>query len=371
MKPHLDSLPPDMISLDDYARLSRQFIEPATWEWLQGGSGQLQALKANETAFSRHAIYNRVLVDMKHGTTRSHLAGLDLAHPIALAPVGYHRLVHDQGEVATARGALDTLMVVSTMASVAIEEIAAAAAGPLWFQLYMQPHRDDTLHLLRRAETAGCQAIVVTLDTPVQPASHAAHKAGFVLPPHIDAVHLRENGPPPPVALSAHGRALFQAMMAQAPTRTDLEWLRDATALPLIAKGISHPGDAAELLAMGYDGIVVSNHGGRALDSAPAPLTMLPAVRSELGPDAVILFDGGVRTGSDVFKAIALGANAVLIGRPQLHALAVAGSLGVAHMLKLLREELELVMALAGTPTIADITRSTLVETDYPGGSSC
>ena len=362
MKPHLDSLPPDMISLDDYARLSQPFIEPATWEWLEGGSGNLQALKANRTAFSRHSVYNRVLADVSHGSTRTQLFGLDLAHPVMLAPVGYHRLVHAQGEVATARGALDTLMVVSTMASVALEEIAGAAAGPLWFQLYMQPNRADTLRLLRRAEVAGYRAIVVTLDTPVQPASHAAQKAGFTLPAHIDAVHLRDNAPPPAHSRTDGQRIILDGMMAHAPARADLQWLRDATALPLLAKGISHPDDAAALLDVGYDGIVVSNHGGRALDSAPAPLDVLPAIRRAVGPDAVVLLDGGVRTGSDAFKAIALGANAVMVGRPQLHALAVAGSLGVAHMLKLLREELELVMALAGTATIADITLSTLVD---------
>lgn len=354
----LQTLPSDLISLGDYARLSRDFIAPPVAAWLEGGSGELQALKANAAAFERHAIYHRVLADMRHGSTALTLLGQPLAHPILLAPVGFQRLVHPQGELATARGALDTPLVVSTMASVPVEDIARAAIAPLWFQLYVQPHREDTLRLLRRAEAAGCGAILVTLDTPVQPASHAALKAGFAIPEGVAAVHLADNRPPPPLA--AGPSAIFQGMMAQAPTADDLKWLRDATALPLLAKGIGHPADAAALIAMGYDGIVVSNHGGRALDSAPATLAVLPAIRRELGPKATILIDGGIRTGSAVFKALALGANAVLIGRPQLHALAVAGSLGVAHMLKLLRDELELAMALAGTATIADITPSAL-----------
>lgn len=360
MKAPLQNLPPDLISLADYARLSEDFIAPATRAWLEGGSGHLQALQANRASFARYSIYNRVLSDLRSATTAISLLGVDLAHPILLAPLGYHRLVHPQGEIATARGALDTLCAVSSMASVSMEEIAQAAVAPLWFQLYIQPDRADTLRLIRRAEAAGYRAIMVTLDTPIQPASHAALKAEFALPEGIEAVHLRDNQPPRATLIGEGQSAIFQGMMAQAFTADDLRWLRDATRLPILAKGVSHPQDAVALTDMGFDGIVVSNHGGRALDCAPAPLHVLPAIRAALGPDATILIDGGIRCGSDIFKAIALGANAVMIGRPQLHALSVAGSLGVAHILKLLRDDLELVMALAGTPTVATITADTL-----------
>lgn len=360
MKAPLENLPPDLISLADYGRLSADFIAPAIAAWLEGGSGHLQALKANRASFTRYSIYNRILSDLRRATTAISLLDVDLAHPILLAPLGYHRLVHPQGEIATARGALDTLCVVSSMASIAMEEIAEAAIAPLWFQLYLQPSREDTLRLIRRAEAAGYRAIMVTLDTPIQPASHAALKAGFAIPADIDAVHLRDNQPMRAVPVSEGQSAIFQGMMAQAFTADDLHWLRDATRLPILAKGVSHPHDAAALSDMGFDGIVVSNHGGRALDCAPAPLDVLPAIRAALGPDATILIDGGIRSGSDIFKAMALGANAVMIGRPQLHALSIAGSLGVAHMLKLLRDDLELVMALAGTPTIAAITADAL-----------
>lgn len=371
MKAPLQNLPPDLVSLDDYARLSRDFIAPPVAAWLEGGSGRMQALHGNAAAFDRYAIYNRLFCDPGAGSTALSLLGQPLAHPILLAPLGYQRLFHPQGEIATVRGALDTLTVVSTMASVPMEDIARAAVAPLWFQLYFQPHRDDTLRLLRRAEAAGYGAIVVTLDTPVQPASHAALKAGFAIPADVEAVHLRDNRPPPRIEIGAGQSMILQGMMAQAPTAADLEWLRASTGLPILAKGISHPADAAALLAMGYDGIIVSNHGGRALDCAPAPLDALPAIRAAAGEDATILIDGGIRTGSDVFKAIALGANAVLVGRPQMHALALAGSLGIAHMLKLLREELELVMALAGTATIAEITPSALAVRNWPGSTSC
>jgi 4-hydroxymandelate oxidase len=360
MKPKLQTLPPDLLSLADYARLAVEFIAPPVEAWLEGGSGTGQALRGNQAAFSDHSIYNRVLVDMTRGSTATHLLGLDLHHPILLAPVGFHHLVHPQGEIATVRGALDTLMVVSTMASVPMEDIARAAPSPLWFQLYFQPDRKDTLRLVRRAEAAGYRAIVVTLDTPVQPTSLAAQKADFVIPNGIEAVHLRDNAPPAPLHVRDEQSLIFQGMMRHAPRRDDLEWLRGVTPLPIVAKGVSHPDDARALLAMGVDGIALSNHGGRALDCAPAPLIVLPAIRDAVGPEPAILIDGGVRTGSDVFKAIALGANAVMIGRPQMHALAVAGSLGIAHILKLLRDELELTMALAGTPTIADIAPGAL-----------
>lgn len=356
----LETLPADILTLDDYARLARDFIDPPVWEWLQNGSGSCQAVAANAAAFSHHAIYNRLLVDCRHGSTATRLPGHDLAHPVLLAPIGFQRLVHPEGEIATARGALDTAMVVSTLASCPLEDIARHAAGPQWFQLYFQPTREQTLQLVRRAEAARHTAIMVTLDTPVKPQGVAAQKAGFALPPGMASVNVSEFAPAAPVRLTRGDSFVFQGVMAYAPRTEDFRWLRDATRLPLLVKGVTHPDDAAMLADAGADGIVVSNHGGRSIDAAPAALDALPAIRAALGPDACVLLDGGIRSGSDVFKAIALGANAVMIGRPQMHGLAVAGSLGVAHMLKLLREELEIVMALAGCPTIDAIGRHCL-----------
>jgi isopentenyl diphosphate isomerase/L-lactate dehydrogenase-like FMN-dependent dehydrogenase len=360
------ALPPDLLSLADYARLAREFMEPPVLAWLEGGSGGEQAVAANRSAFDRLTVYNRLLVDCRHGTTRTELLGHAMAHPILLAPIGLQRLVHPEGEVASARGALDTTMVVSTLASCPVEAIAAEAAGALWFQLYLQPSRDHTLALVRRAEQAGCRAIVVTLDTPIQPLSHATQMAGFALPGDVGPVHLGFDAPVP-VALPGGASRIFRGLMASAPSLDDLRWLRSATALPLVAKGVTHAGDARMLIDEGCDGLVVSNHGGRALDAAPSAIEALPAIREALGPGAVLLVDGGIRSGSDVFKAIALGADAVMIGRPQIHALAVAGDLGVAHMLRLLREELEVVMALAGCPTLADISGGAL----FRGHLSC
>ncbi|WDF72064.1 alpha-hydroxy acid oxidase [Novosphingobium sp. KACC 22771] len=345
------SLPPHLYTLADYSAAAQARVDPAVWAWLEGANGAGTARRREEVSFGAHAILNRPLADLRGGHTRRALLGLDLAHPVLLSPLGYHRLVHPAGELATAQGCLETVMCVSTMASQPIEAIAQVAAGPLWFQLYVQPRREDTLRLIRRAEAAGAKAIVVTLDTPAQPASPQALRAGFAMPPGIEAVHLAGFTPAPEASGQWYNPALSR-LTAAAPGWDDMAWLRDQTGLPLLAKGMSRADDAARLMALGWNGLVLSTHGGRAMEAAAAPLTLLPAMRAALGAECAILLDGSVRTGADVFRALALGADAVMVGRPQLHGLAVGGALGVAHMLKILREELELAMVLAGCATL-------------------
>ena len=271
--------------------------------------------------------------------------------------MAYHKLVHPDGERATAQAAdaLEAGFIASTMSSVSLEDIAAELGKNKWFQLYFQTSRDLTLSLVRRAENAGYTALVVTVDAPINGLRNRAQRAGFALPKHVQAVNVADIPVPDPARLTADQSVVFQGLMAHAPTWADLEWLRRATPLPIIVKGILHPDDAARVTATGLAGVVVSNHGGRTLDGLPASLTALPRVRAAVGPDFLVLLDGGIRRGTDVFKALALGANAVLVGRPQVYALAVAGALGVAHMLRLLREELEVTMALTGCPTLASI----------------
>jgi len=345
------ALPPHLYALADYAREAQARLDPVVWAWAEGASGAGLARRREEASFAAHAILNRPLADLRGGHTRRHLLGLELAHPVMLAPVGYHRLVHPDGELATAQGCLETVMCVSTMASQPIESIAQVAAGPLWFQLYVQPRREDTLALIRRAEAAGARAIAVTLDTTAQPASPQALRAGFAIPPGIAAVHLADCAPAPDAPGHWYNPALSR-LTAAAPGWDDMAWLRDQTGLPLLAKGLSRPDDAARLMALGWDGLVLSTHGGRALEEAPPPLSRVALMREVLGPDRALLLDGSVRCGADVFKALALGADAVMVARPQLHALAVGGALGVAHMLKIMREELELAMVLAGCATL-------------------
>ncbi len=350
-------LPVGLYSAEDYEREAAKTVLPAVWAWLQSGSGTERTLRANRAAFDCIGLYNRLLRRCSGGSTRLELFGQQLSHPILLAPVAQHGLVHADGELATARGtrASDTVMVASTQSSVSMEAIGSELAGQGWFQLYLQPRRDDTLTLIRRAEVAGFRALVLTLDAPVQPASRAALLANFgaveqAFPNLRDfpAANRRELDPGDSI--------VFQGVMADAPDWQDLHWLRRQTDLPIIAKGVSCPDDAQRLIEAGIEAIGVSNHGGRTLDGVPASLHLLQSIRQRVGPDLPVLLDGGVRSGSDVFKALALGANAVMIGRPQLHALAIAGALGVAHLIRLFRDELELTMALTGVFNLADIT---------------
>lgn len=358
--PPLDRIPPHVAALEDYEALARERMSDAAWAYFAGGSGDEWTLRENVTAFGRVPLVPRVLRDLAGANTRVTLFGTELAAPILLAPVAFQKLAHPDGELGTvaAAGALDTAMIVSTQASVALDAIAAEAAAPLWFQLYIQPDRDFTETLVRRAEQAGYRALVVTVDAPVNGLRNREQRAGFALPPGVSAVNLagmRRLPPPSPEAL-LFGTPLMNA----APTWEDLRWLRGLTRLPLLVKGVAAPDDARRALDLGMDGIVVSNHGGRTLDGIPAAVDLLPPVVAAVAGSVPVLVDGGVRRGTDVLRALALGASAVLLGRPYVFALAAAGAPGVAHILRILRAELELAMALTGCADVPSIDRSVL-----------
>ncbi|MFC0350337.1 alpha-hydroxy acid oxidase [Undibacterium danionis] len=355
-------IPADIRCAQDYEIAAQGTMSEASYAYVAGGTGQDLSVAANLAAFAKWSVYPRVLRDVKEGHTRVQLGAQTLAHPILLAPVAFQKLAHPLAEIATAHAAqaMESCIVCSTLATSPLEEVAAAAGSEKWFQLYFQTKREDTLQLLRRAEAAGFRAIVVTLDASIQVASMRALKAGFRMPEDCLAVNLPQLEQQK-VELSAGASRIFQGMMLAAPTWSDLTWLMSQTSLPVWVKGVMHPEDARALQAAGVAGIVVSNHGGRSLDGAPASLSVLPAIRALVGQDFPLLLDGGIRSGTDVFKAIALGANAVLIGRLQMYALSVAGALGVAHMIKLLCEELEICMALAGCATLADIDANALL----------
>jgi isopentenyl diphosphate isomerase/L-lactate dehydrogenase-like FMN-dependent dehydrogenase len=318
------------------------------------------AISTNLAAFARWSVYPRLLRDVRHGHTRLTLGGQAFAHPILLAPVAFQKLAHPSGETESARAAhaTDTCLVTSTLSSCTLEDVARVAGPQRWFQLYFQPQREQTRELVERAGKAGYGAIVVTLDAAIQAASQRALRAGFRMPADCAAANLR--GTASPSGAAPGDSLVFQGLMAAAPRMDDLAWLIEQTSLPVWVKGVLHPDDARALQAIGVAGLIVSNHGGRGLEQAPASLDALPAVRAAVGPGFPVLLDSGIRSGSDIFKALALGADAVLVGRLQMYALAVAGALGVAHMVRLLREELELCMALAGCATIGDIGRGAL-----------
>lgn len=360
-KPPLDRIPESVAALDDYEALAREHLSGGAWAYFAGGSGNEWTTRENIAAFARLPLFPRALRDLSQADTGLTLFGTKLAAPILVAPVAFQKLAHPDGELATAvaAAALEIPMVVSTQASVTLEEIAAVAPASLWFQLYIQPDRTFTEALVRRAEAAGYRVLVVTVDAPVNGLRNREQRAGFALPPDVSAVNLEGARVLPPGPANA---LLFGTpLIASAPTWRDLEWLRSLTNLPILAKGIAHPRDARLALDCGMDGLIVSNHGGRALDGAPAAIDLLPAVMDEVGSSAPVLMDGGIRRGADVLRALALGARAVLIGRPCIFGLAVAGAPGVAHVLRILRGELELAMALTGCAGVSSIDRSVLV----------
>jgi isopentenyl diphosphate isomerase/L-lactate dehydrogenase-like FMN-dependent dehydrogenase len=351
------SLPADIYCARDYETLARQALDPAVFAHLAGGGGRDRAVQANLDALDAVTIIPRVLRDLTAGSTTCRLAGRDWAHPIWLAPLAFQGLFHPGGELETARAAdaVGAGMALSTLSSVALEDVARGAKVDRWFQLYFQPSRQVTLDLARRAEAAGYTALMVTVDAAVKPVGPSALRAGFRGDER--AVNLEPYDVPTTILEPGQSR-VFQGFMRDAPTWADIDWLASNTTLPLWIKGVLHPDDAVTAKAAGAIGVVVSNHGGRTLDGAPSSLSVLPEVRAAVGEHYPLLFDGGVRSGEDIFRAIALGADGVMVGRLQACGLAVAGALGVAHMVRMLREELEVCMAMAGCATLADIRRA-------------
>lgn len=331
------TLPP---TLPAYERAAVAALAPDIAAYLYGGAGAGETLRANTAAFERVKLVPRAF-GQSAATAVTLFAILHTA-PVMVAPVGYQRLFHADGERATARAAaaLGLGYVIPTLSSVPMEELRTAAEGaPQWFQLYLQPRFDDTLALVRRAEAAGVTGLIVTADAPVDGVRDLQIETGFRLPPAVRAVHLDSL----PQATSGHAAAVEpngQGWRA-------LERLRSATKLPLVLKGIMHADDAQRARTAGCDGVIVSNHGGRVLDGALAALDALPGVVAAIGAHMPVLFDSGIRRGTDIAKAIGLGASAVLIGRPVMSGLAVAGDRGSAHVLRMLVEEYQLAASLA------------------------
>lgn len=360
-------VPADVVSALDYERHARARLPADIWAYLCGAGADGITRRWNREAFDRRALAGRVLADMVGAHTATTLFGLPLDFPVLIAPVAFQKLAHPEGEMASALGAsaCGAWMCVSCQASATLEEIATAAQTTLMFQLYMQQRRDDTLRLVRRAEEAGYKVLVVTVDAAVNGVRNEEQRAGFALPQHVRAVNLA--GMPGPVSRAGPGESpVFRGLLDNAPTWSDIDWLRAQTSLPLVLKGILHPDDAARAAGCGADGIAVSNHGGRTLDTLPASLDALEAVAARIGGRLPLLLDGGVRRGTDVLKALALGASAVMVGQPVVHALAVAGPVGVVHLLAILRSELEAAMALTGCKSIGEIDRNILFNSDRP-----
>ncbi len=371
--PALAQLPPGVVTLADHAEHTQKTLDANAWAYFSGGAADELTLRANRDAWDRLELVPRVLQKLAGGHTRIELLGRTLAHPILLAPVAFQRMAHPDGELATAfaAAAQGAGMVLSTQASVTLESVAQAIGqdpqrGPLWFQLYLQPDRAFNIELVRRAEAAGYEALVLTVDAPVNGARDRERRASFTLPPGVSAINLAGMAPPPRAALVPGQSALFDGLLTHAPTWDDVEWLQTQTRLPVILKGVMHPDDARQASRLKVAAIIVSNHGGRTLDTAPATAVMLPRIADAVGNELPLLVDGGMRRGTDVLKAIALGARAVLVGRPYVYGLANAGAVGVAHVLRLLRDELEIAMALTGCATLDKASSRVLLLPESP-----
>jgi isopentenyl diphosphate isomerase/L-lactate dehydrogenase-like FMN-dependent dehydrogenase len=341
----------DPINVFEYEALAQAKMNPAFWDFYQGGSDDEVTLRANRTAFERIRLRPRVLVDVSTGALNMRATVLDtpVSTPILVAPTALHSMAHPEGECATAQGAgmANTLMVASTTATRSIEEIARAASGPLWFQLYVYPSLQVAEKLVHRAKAAGYRAIVLTVDLPYLGNREKDRRNNVTIPPEpfyeANFVDVEEKGQPW-VPL----------------TWESLSWLRSITSLPILVKGILTAEDAVLAVEHGVAGIIVSNHGGRQLDTALASIDALPEIVEAVTGRCEVYIDGGIRRGTDILKALALGARAVLVGRPILWGLAANGAQGVFQVLEILRKELELSMALAGRPTLDSIDRTLL-----------
>ena len=334
------------ITVAEYEPLARARLEVGAWDYQAGGAGDEHSLADNLASWARVRLRPRVLVDVATRDLTTSAFGLDLPHPIVIAPTAAHRLSHPDAELATARGAAaaGALNTLSTIASVSLEEVAAAEpAGPRWFQLYAPADRGACRDLVDRAVAAGYRAIVLTVDLPYPGNRERDVRNGFEL----------ELGAHLPLDQQVDERGIIEL-----PTLSwdDLGWLRSVCPVPLLVKGVLRADDAVRAVDAGCDGVWVSNHGGRQLDTAISAAEALPEVAAAMGGRGLLLADGGVRRGIDVLKALALGADLVAIGRPVLWALAVDGAEGVQRVIEILRDELSLAMALAGCRSIDDVS---------------
>ncbi len=351
----------ELFDVPDFERQAQVRLSPMAWEYISEGAADELTLRWNRESYDRLRLRPRALVDVSQLDTRVTLLGRELPFPILLAPTAYHKLAHPDGELATVRGAgaAGATMVLSTMSTVSLEDVAAAATHPLWFQLYVQPDREFTRRLVGRAESAGYQALVVTVDAPVLGARYRELRAHFNLPPGVERANLKglvtATG-----AQRATEQSIFSATLDPKVTWKEIDWLRSLTRLPVLLKGVMNPDDAARAVDAGVSGLIVSNHGARNLDTVPATIDALPEVVAKVGGRLPVLVDGGIRRGTSVLKALGLGATAVLIGRPYLYGLAAEGAAGVTRVVNILRREFEMAMALTGRTSIAAIDSSVI-----------
>lgn len=361
-----------LLNVADYRDAAEDALPRMAFDYYASGSGAEATLEENREAYRRLRLRHRVLRDVSDCDPGVDLLGHRLALPVVVAPTAFHGLAHPEGEVATARGAgaAGTVMTLSTLSNRPMEEVADGTDGPAWFQLYVYRDREATLALVRRAGAAGFSALVLTVDAPVLGTRERDVRNRFHLPDGLGVANLPDGMADVPEASADSGLAAYVAShMDPGLGWDDLAWLVDASELPVLVKGIVHPGDARRAVRRGAAGIVVSNHGGRQLDGGVATIDALPEVAGAVEGRVPVLLDGGVRRGTDVLKALALGADAVAVGRPALWGLAVDGAGGVRDVLDLLRGEVLEAMTLAGCRRVAEVGPDLVVGGPRPGGA--
>jgi len=351
------------INLFEYESLAPQYLSPMALDYYASGAWDEVTLRQNRTAFEQLKLRPRMLVDVSERDLSTEILGQFFSMPILIAPMAFQCLAHPEGELATARAAaeLGAVMVLSTMSTKSLEEVAQVRQKTnQWFQLYVHRDRALTQALVERSEEAGFTALCLTVDAPVLGRRERDQRNQFTLPAEMELANLATMADLEiPQTLGESGLfTYFTQQLDPGLTWRDVEWLQSLTKLPVVVKGILRGDDALRAVEHGVKAIIVSNHGGRQLDSAIATIDALPEVVAAVGDAAEVLIDGGIRRGTDVFKALALGAKGVLVGRPVLWALAVDGEAGVRHALELLRDELDVAMALSGCATVKDIDAS-------------
>jgi 4-hydroxymandelate oxidase len=345
-------------SINEFEALARDRFTRMAYDYVAGGVGNEVTLRANVEAWDRIPVRPRLFIDVSAVDDRISLFGERREHPILLAPTAYHRLYHPVGELETVRGAAasHSTLVASSYSTVSIEDMAEASNASLWFQLYSERDREFTKELVQRAEAAGCRALCLTVDQPVRGYRDRDIRNAFTLPADIERANLRGLGEKMAKQVMAR-EGIYNASHDPCFTLRDLEWLLGSIRIPLLVKGVMTPEAAEDVIQAGVAGIIVSNHGGRSLDTLPATADVLPRISDKVAGRVPLVVDGGIRRGTDVLKAIALGASAVLIGRPYVYALGVAGAAGIERVIEILRTELKMSMAMSGYPTIGSITR--------------
>jgi len=362
---------PQPVNLAEYERYMKNTLNRNAHDYYASGSNDMITLRENRAAYSRLRLVPKILIDVSSVETKTTILGASVSSPICIAPTAMQQMAHPDGEAATARAAArhNTLMTLSSWSTLPLEEVAAAApsatqAGLRWFQLYVYKDRAVTLSLIKRAEKAGYKALAITVDTPILGRREADVKNKFALPSHLTMGNFAGVGGDHSSGTKTSGStgsglaSYVSKLIDQTLTWNDIAWVRKNTTMKIVVKGVMSPEDAITSVRHGVDGIWVSNHGARQLDTTPATIEVLGDICKAVAKKCEVYIDGGIVRGTDVFKAIALGARAVFIGRPVLWGLSHSGEEGVSHVLKLLNDEFTLAMKLAGCVTLNDLKPS-------------